>query len=125
MTKADIVDIISRGTGLTKLETAAVVDGFLETVGFALKSGEKVELRGFGTFCLRERKEKRIANPRTGKEMIIPHRLVPDFKPSNPFKQEVAGALKSSGRFVSGTKEAERRFADDLFDDVDTDSESA
>ena len=122
MTKADIVDVISKGTGLTKLETGAVVDGFLETVSYALRTGEKVELRGFGTFCLRERQEKHIANPKTGKEMVIPHRIVPDFKPSSQFKRAVANELKSSGKFVSETNQQEERARfftemEDLFGD--------
>jgi len=50
MKKADIVNIIAEGTGLTKVETQAVVEGFLATVSYALKNGERVELRGFGNF---------------------------------------------------------------------------
>ncbi|HDK36189.1 MAG TPA: HU family DNA-binding protein, partial [Bacteroidetes bacterium] len=50
MNKQDIVNIIAEGTGLTKLETAAVVDAFLATVSYALGNGNRVELRRFGTF---------------------------------------------------------------------------
>ncbi len=103
MTKAEIVNIIAKGTGLTKIESGAVVDGFLATIGYALQSGEHVELRGFGTFCLRERQEKHVANPRTGKMMHIPHRVVPDFKPSPQLKAYVLEGLKKSGKFVSKT----------------------
>ena len=104
MTKADIVDVIARGTGLTKVETAAVIDGFLATVTYALQNGDRVELRGFGTFCLRERQEKHVANPRTGEMMHIPHRIVPDFKPSPQFKHLVEAQLKEAGKFVSKTE---------------------
>ena len=107
MTKADIVDVIAKGTGLTKVETAAVIDGFLATVTFALQNGDRVELRGFGTFCLRERQEKHVANPRTGEMMHIPHRIVPDFKPSPQLKHLVETQLKEAGKFVSKTEEAE------------------
>ena len=115
MTKADIVDVIARGTGLTKTETAAVVDGFLATVGFYLQRGDRVELRGFGTFCLRERQEKHVANPRTGKMMTIPHRIVPDFKPSPKLKALVADGMKKSGKFVSKTQETQT----DIFSELD------
>ena len=117
MTKADIVDIIAAGTGLTKIETAAVVDGFLSTVSHALKRGERVEIRGFGTFCLRERQEKHIANPKTGILMHIPHRVVPDFKPSPQLKAEVLAELKKSGRFQSksGSDSSETT---DLWNDI-------
>lgn len=100
MTKADIIDLIAERTGLTKVETAAVVDGFMATVQWAMERGERVELRGFGTFCLRERREKHVPNPKTGKMMNIPHRIVPDFKPSPQMKKAVADALKQTGQFV-------------------------
>ncbi len=115
MTKANIVDIIAKGTGLTKVETAVVVDGFLATVGYSLQNGERVELRGFGTFCLRERQEKHVANPRTGKMMTIPHRIVPDFKPSPQLKALVAKRMKESGKFVSKTQETQT----DIFSELD------
>ena len=115
MTKAEIVDVISKGTGLTKVETAAVIDGFLATVSYALQNGERVELRGFGTFCLRERQEKHIPNPRTGKMMIIPHRVVPDFKPSPQLKTSVVEEMKKSGKFVSKTRQSQT----DIFSELD------
>jgi DNA-binding protein HU-beta len=118
MTKADIVDVIAKGTGLTKIETSTVIDGFLATVSFALQNGDKVELRGFGTFCLRERQEKQVANPRTGKMMIIPHRIVPDFKPSPQLKTSVTMEMKSSGRFSSKTPEIKKRQTD-IFSEID------
>lgn len=115
MTKAEIVDIISKGTGLTKVETSAVVDGFLATVSYALQQGSRVELRGFGSFCLRERKEKHVPNPKTGKMMVIPHRVVPDFKPSQQMKEYVSRGMRESGRFVSDTQEIQS----DIFKDLD------
>ncbi|MCJ7811763.1 HU family DNA-binding protein [bacterium] len=115
MTKADIVDIIAKGTGLTKGETAAVIDGFLATVSYALQNGERVEIRGFGTYRLRERKEKHVPNPRTGKMMIIPHRIVPDFKPSQQLKSAVNQEMKKSGKFVSQTEETQT----DIFSELD------
>lgn len=114
MTKAEIVDVIARGTGLTRMETAAVVDGFLETVSFALKNGERIEIRGFGTFCLRERKEKHIQNPKTGKPTVIPHRVVPDFKPSSQLKNEVAEEMITSGKFISRTSAAQNKIFQEL-----------
>lgn len=114
MTKADIVDVIARGTGLTKVETAAVIDGFLATVSYALHNGERIELRGFGTFCLRERQEKHVANPKTGKMMRIPHRIVPDFKPSQLLKTSVAERMKESGKFISKTQQIQTNIFLDL-----------
>jgi DNA-binding protein HU-beta len=117
MTKADMVDLISKGTGLTKAETAAVVDGFMSTVEYALKKGERVEIRGFGTFCLRERKEKQVANPKTGKVMHIPHRIVPDFKPSPQLKEAVIAGLKESGKYLYDN--ASEQEQTDIFTELD------
>jgi len=115
MTKADIVDIVSKGTGLTKVETSAVIDGFLATVSYALQNGDKVELRGFGTFALHERKKKITPNPKTGKMMEIPHRIVPNFKPSKKLKDTVMNMMKESGKFIS----EESQNQTDIFSELD------
>ena len=90
MTKADIVGIVADGTGLTKLETAAVIDGFLATVTYALKNGQHVSLRGFGNFKVVERKARTARNPRTRELIQIPQRKTPVFKPSKEFRNYVA-----------------------------------
>lgn len=115
MTKADIVDIIAKGTGLTKVETSAVIDGFLASVSYALQKGDKVELRGFGTFALHERKRKVTPNPKTGLLMEIPHRLVPSFKPSKKLKDSVMKTMKQSGTLVSDDSDSQI----DIFSDPD------
>jgi len=89
MTKADIVEIISSSTGLTKIETEAVVKGFLETVIEAMKRGETIELRGFGSFKVVKRARRVARNPKTNKEVIVPSQYVPVLKISKEFKQAV------------------------------------
>jgi nucleoid DNA-binding protein len=89
MTKADIVEIISSSTGLTKIETEAVVKGFLETVIEAMKRGETIELRGFGSFKVVKRAKRVARNPKTNKEVIVPSQYVPVLKISKEFKQAV------------------------------------
>ena len=86
MTKTEIINIIAEGTGLTKVETAAVVDGFIASISYALKKGESVELRGFGTFKTSLRKARKGRNPRTGEELQIPERTVPTFRCSKDFR---------------------------------------
>ena len=119
MTKAEIVDIISKGTGLTKVETAAVVDGFIATITYALQNGNHVELRGFGTFCLRERKEKNVPNPRTGEMMHIPHRIVPDFKPSPGLKKNVSEYSNADETKDSEENNNKKGSQTDIFNDLD------
>jgi DNA-binding protein HU-beta len=87
LTKADIVNIIAEGTGLTKVETQAVVDGFLASLTYALKQGESVDFRGFGSFKVTERKARRGRNPKTGEEMIIPKHKTPVFRCSKDLKR--------------------------------------
>ncbi len=89
MTKADIVDVVSRSTGLTKVDTEAVIDGFLATITDSLQRGERVEFRGFGSFSLKVRKPKKARNPGTGEEIYLPERIVPVFKPSKILKDSI------------------------------------
>jgi len=90
MTKADIVEAIAEMTGLTKTDTAFVVDGMLETLKAAMIAGETVEIRGFGTFKIKERAARRARNPRSGEPVDIPAKFVPTFKPSRDLKDAVA-----------------------------------
>lgn len=92
MTKTSIVERIAEGTGLTKLETEAVVEGFLFTVMEALVEGGEVELRGFGSFRVRERAARTARNPQTDGEVEIPRHFVPVFKPSRDFRDAVNAA---------------------------------
>ena len=97
MNKADIVDHIARATGLTKIETEAVIDGFVVTVVDELKEGGRIELRGFGTFEVRHRKARVGRNPRTNEEVRIAERYAPYFKPSREFARRVDEAVKDEG----------------------------
>ncbi|MBT4609183.1 MAG: integration host factor subunit beta [Gemmatimonadetes bacterium] len=86
MTKADIVRMIAQSTGLTKTDTSAVVDGFIEAVIEALQEGEHIEIRGFGTFKSVSRAPRTGRNPRTGSEVKISRRRAPVFKPSKDLR---------------------------------------
>lgn len=89
MTKADIVARIAQTTGMTKADTADVLDSLLETISAALGRGEKIEMRGFGIFKVERRKSRVARNPKTGQEIRIPSRAVPVFKPSDHLKDRV------------------------------------
>lgn len=96
MTKADIVDVIASATGLTKVETEAVVDGFISTVIDALKSGKNIEIRGFGSFKVKKRKGRMARNPRTGEQVMVDEHFVPIFKVSKDLKHLVDDNLKKA-----------------------------
>ncbi|MBN2356606.1 integration host factor subunit beta [candidate division KSB1 bacterium] len=87
MTKADIVDVVSEGTGLTKVETQAVIDGFLATVSYALQQGDRVDLRGFGNFRVTQRKARTVINPVTKKAIMVAAQKSALFKPSKELKK--------------------------------------
>ena len=90
MTKADIVEDIAQKTGLTKKEVGETVDLFLEEISKLLVDGNHLEVRGFGTFKVKERKERMARNPRTGEAVPVPARRVPIFKVSKMLKDRVA-----------------------------------
>jgi nucleoid DNA-binding protein len=89
MTKADLVEQISESTGLTKKDTADTVDEFLAAIKKALVSGNHIEIRGFGTFKVKERKARTARNPRTGDPVPLPSRRVPVFKVSKELKGRI------------------------------------
>ncbi len=82
MNKAQLVEQVASSTNQSKLITRQVLDGFLKAIGDSLAAGNKIEIRGFGSFKVKRRKERVARNPRTGQEVRIPSRFVPTFKPS-------------------------------------------
>ncbi len=101
MTKADIVDRIATGTGLTKVDTEAVVDGFMHVVIEAMKDGKNIEIRGFGSFKVKKRKGRVARNPRTGEQVLVDEHWVPLFKVSKEVKQAVNENLSKTTQ-ISG-----------------------
>lgn len=91
MTKADLVEQVAEaiGPGITKKDCALVVDGLLNAIKNALAQHEHIEIRGFGTFKVRERKTRMARNPRTGDPVKVPSRMVPVFKPSKEMRTQV------------------------------------
>ncbi|OUW79806.1 MAG: integration host factor subunit beta [bacterium TMED217] len=89
MTKQNIIDIVSKATGLTKVETEVTMNGVMKTIIDSLANNERVELRGFGTFGIKHRMPKKARNPGTGDAIYLPERFVPTFKPSKLMKKRV------------------------------------
>ncbi|MFC1887312.1 HU family DNA-binding protein [Candidatus Cloacimonadota bacterium] len=95
MTKADLVRKVSEETGIIRKDVALAVDAFLEAVKDSMKEGKHIEIRGFGTFKLKVRKERIGRNPKTEEKVKVPSRVVPTFKFSRAFKEDVDGSNKS------------------------------
>ncbi|MFL5560679.1 MAG: HU family DNA-binding protein, partial [Gemmatimonadaceae bacterium] len=75
----------------TKKDSARVVDSFLDAIKEALQEQKNIEVRGFGTFKIRQRKTRMARNPRTGSPVEVSARPVPVFKPSKELRSMVAG----------------------------------
>lgn len=89
MTKAKIVNEISRATGLEKAAVLATVEKFMEVVKDSMANGQNVYLRGFGSFIVKTRKEKTARNISKNTTIKIPEHKIPAFKPSKVFLEEV------------------------------------
>ncbi len=89
MTKADIINQVSTATGLTKVETEAVLEGVLQSIVDALKHGERVDIRGFGSFIVKQKPARDARNPATREVVRLKERFVPGFKVSKLLKEVV------------------------------------
>jgi len=100
MTKADLVEEVAKVTELTRKDSEVIVDTLFESVIKALKTGDKLEVRGFGSFRVRQRNARVGRNPKTGEKVEVPAKRVPYFKPSKELKDLIndgaaAGATPS------------------------------
>lgn len=86
MTKAELVEQIADATGVSKKDTAEIVELIMTNIGRALEEGDRVELRGFGSFKVKTRGERMARNPRSGESVAVPSKRVPFFKASNELK---------------------------------------
>jgi len=94
MTKADIVNEISKNTGIEKMAVQATVEAFMETIKGSVVNGRNVYLRGFGSFIVKERAEKTARNISKNVTIKIPAHFIPSFKPSKSFVVQVKENVK-------------------------------
>jgi DNA-binding protein HU-beta len=94
MTKADIVNEISKKTGIEKVTVQKTVEAFMETVKESLVSNQNVYLRGFGSFIVKKRAEKKARNISKNTTIVIPEHYIPSFRPSKKFVNKVKDNVK-------------------------------
>jgi len=94
MTKADIVNEVSKNTGIEKLTVQKAVEAFMESVKDSLVEGKNVYLRGFGSFVVKKRAEKTARNISRNTTIIIPSHNIPSFKPAKTFVSKVKNQVK-------------------------------
>ena len=87
MTKAELVDQVARSTQLTKKHAEIMVNTVFECIVDSLRDGEKIELRGFGSFRIRHRGSRTGRNPKTGAKVLVPSKSIPYFKPGKDLKE--------------------------------------
>ncbi len=97
MTKAELVEEVSKAAELTKKDSEVIVDEVFKNIIQALNRGDKIELRGFGSFRVRKRDARRGRNPKTGEPVDIPAKSVPYFKPGKELKELINGKQPGEG----------------------------
>jgi len=87
MTKAELVDEVGRQATLTRKHSEVIVDAVFSSIVEALQRGDKIELRGFGSFRIRRRGSRTGRNPKTGQGVVVPEKRVPHFKPGKELRE--------------------------------------
>ena len=93
MTKSDIIKEVAKGTGLTKVEIEAVLEGLILSISDSLRRGERVDIRGFGSFIVKRRTARDARNPATREIVKLQERFIPAFKVSKILKEVVNKSL--------------------------------
>jgi len=101
MTKADLVEEVSRAVEMSRRDSEIIVETIFESVVKALRGGDKIEIRGFGSFRTRQRKPRTGRNPKTGARVEVPAKTIPYFKPSKELKDLVNGGIPEPAASVS------------------------
>ena len=98
MTKSDIINKVASATGLTKVETEAVLEGIISTIISGISSGKRIDIRGFGSFIVKKKKSREARNPATNEVIFLKERYVPYFKISKLLKERVNHSLLNNNK---------------------------
>lgn len=91
MTKAELIEDVSRAVEMSRKDSEIIVETIFDSVVKSLRAGDKIEIRGFGSFRTRQRKPRIGRNPKTGARVDVPAKKIPYFKPSKELKDLVNG----------------------------------
>ena len=106
MTKAELVDEVARVVQLTKKQAETIVNIVFDSIVDSLRAGQKIELRGFGSFRLRSRKSRTGRNPKTGEKVEVPSKKIPYFKPGKELKELINKALGEAAEEAAASESA-------------------
>jgi integration host factor subunit beta len=103
LTKADLIEEVLRITELPRKESESVVETIFDSIIESIQKGEKIEIRGFGSFRTRERRGRVGRNPKTGEKVEVPPKKIPFFKPSKELKDFVNNVASESSDGASSS----------------------
>ena len=92
MTKADLIEEVSKVVEMTRKDSEVIVESIFDAIVKSLRTGDKIEIRGFGSFRTRQRQARIGRNPKTGTRVEVPPKRIPFFKPSKELKDLVNGS---------------------------------
>jgi len=95
MTKAELIEEVSRVVEMSRKDSEVIVETIFDSIVRALRTGEKIEIRGFGSFRTRQRQPRIGRNPKTGTRVEVPAKRIPFFKPSKELKDLVNGSARA------------------------------
>jgi integration host factor subunit beta len=102
MTKADLIEEVSRVVEMTRRDSEVIVESIFDSIVKSLRINDKIEIRGFGSFRTRQRQARIGRNPKTGARVDVPPKRIPYFKPSKELKDLVnAGKQEAAGPSVA------------------------
>jgi integration host factor subunit beta len=96
MTKAELIDEVARVVEMSRKDSEVIVESIFDSIVRALRTGEKIEIRGFGSFRTRQRQPRIGRNPKTGTRVEVPAKRIPFFKPSKELKDLVNSAAAAA-----------------------------
>jgi integration host factor subunit beta len=97
MTKAELIEEVSKVVEMTRKDSETIVETIFDSIVNSLHKGEKIEIRGFGSFRTRQRQPRVGRNPKTGSRVEVPSKRIPYFKPSKELRDLVNHGPESSG----------------------------
>jgi integration host factor subunit beta len=92
MTKAELIEEVSRVVEMTRKDSEEIVETIFDSIVGSLHKGDKIEIRGFGSFRTRQRQSRVGRNPKTGTRVEVPSKRIPYFKPSKELRDLVNGS---------------------------------
>jgi len=112
MTKAELIEEVSRVVEMTRKDSEMIVETIFDSIVNSLHKGEKIEIRGFGSFRTRQRQPRVGRNPKTGSRVEVPSKRIPYFKPSKELRDLVNGSGEELDAANANGTEPSREYSD-------------